>query len=174
MDGKFKHILDHIADRPFRQYGTGSQSISLRRILGFSLLTVWSKHGNPVNDCHFIISGVSQGVIGFNLASACHIEHINCIKLHLLAAANTVSSDCISITDCNFYCYVRYQRFVFHDAPFSIAPQMTLFCATVEINSSTSHWPWKEDQKIVVRVHKHFYEQTSYSDVKIILERRSI
>lgn len=52
--------------------------------------------------------------------------------------------------------------------------QMSMFCATSILTCSTIDIPWKEAKRVIDRVHRHVCGHSTFSDMKLLLQRNDL
>lgn len=149
--------------RPLWQYGSGKHKSEVRRIIGSLFLTAMSDSGNPIRMRHLIVEGSSQWVIGRNVTKSCDILQIdtNVLKLPV------VDSDMNSFIPYESFCTRRTNGLLYTD-------RSAIFCAAGMLHSSTRSLSCSDTKKIVDKIHRHVCGHSSYSDIKILLERDGI
>lgn len=79
--GRYDYLPSCVQDRPFSQYGTGTNSSKARKILGSVLLSARNDRGTTISIIHLLIEGSSQWIIGRNVPQKRNIIRIGENKL---------------------------------------------------------------------------------------------
>jgi len=171
--GKLEPLPTQIADRPFWQYGTGNHSSQVRKILGSLMLEARSDSGNLFKIRHLVIEGASQWVVGRNFTNYCDILHIRKHAVQLPCDDPSLV-DYVSYVDHDMHSYIPYKVFGPHATIEARPNENALFCATAQIDASTQSRPWTTTKKIIDKVHKHVCGHSSFTDMKVLLERNDL
>eukprot|EP00171_Calliarthron_tuberculosum_P022021 IDg22021t1 len=168
--GKLDAIPESVADRPYWQYGTGSHSSELRKIIGSLVLNAISDQGDSVEVRHLVIDGSSQWVIGRNVTRFCDIIHVG---ENLIRFSNKSITGSISLIENDFHSYLPYKIFI---AQFNGTrnPNTAMFCATAKFKQSKNTELWSTKKKVIDKVHRHVCGHSSFNDIKILLERNGM
>lgn len=173
-NGNLDPIPDSVADRPYWQYGSGEHRSAAKRILGSVLMEARTDQGTNVQIRHLVIDGSSQWVVGRNVTSHCDILHANQNKLILPPDANGNSQGSITLVDRDMHTYIPHQVFTFRTSGITGDNESTLFCASAHIEGDVAKKPWTDVKKIVDKVHKHVCGHSTYSDIRVLLERNKL
>lgn len=166
-DGSYDKLPKEIQDRPYWQYGTGNHSSDKRKIIGSIMLTAKTETGQ-IMIRHLVIEGSSQWILGRNVTKKCNIVHIGGNFLELPDQSR------IPITNKDFHSYISGKLFFSKENTWDEGMKYKLFCAAATIQNETSSRSWAELRKIVDKVHKHVCGHSTYSDIKILLQRNNL
>lgn len=95
-----------------------------------------------------------------------NIEHIEANSLVLPDKDATVA-----LVDHDLHIHVAYKTFLSGTENISSEESRGVFCATAQIGENNTVRPWSEIKQVIGRVHKHDCGHSTYSYVKILLER---
>eukprot|EP00171_Calliarthron_tuberculosum_P001315 IDg1315t1 len=166
--GKFDSIPTEIAESPFWQYGTGNHASESRRILGSVVMRATLSNSTTVDIRHLIIEGSSQWLIGRNVTKHCDIVHIGGNYLRL--PENTA----IKLKNHGYHSYVPYELFMPHETQLTPLSSTKIYCATAQIAQDDVTYTWKETKMIIDKVHRHVCGHSTYTDMKILLDRNGL
>lgn len=127
-----------------------------------------------MNIRHLVIDGSSQWVVGRNVTNYCDILHVNQNILKLPPDASGNSQGSVTLVDRDMHTYIPHTAFTFQAETLTPRHETTLFCATAHIDGNLAKKPWKDLKNIVDKVHKHVCGHSTYSDIKILLERNEL
>lgn len=82
------------------------------------------------------------------------------------------SAGTITLHDYDLQCFVPYH--IFCEGNEGPDTEAMMYCATVSLQDNTQTRPWKELKSIVDRVHRYVCGHSSYTDMKILMERNGI
>eukprot|EP00171_Calliarthron_tuberculosum_P017605 IDg17605t1 len=170
--GKLDPIPNNISPVSYWQYGSGQHASDSRKILGSVMLPAKTNEDTIIYICHLIIQGSSQWVIGRNVTKMCNIVHFNGNYIQIPYPDGTTGT--ISLTDQEYHSFVPYKVFCQDCSHLSSSQRSRLYCATAQFDQQPSARPWAELKKIVDKVHKHVCGHSSYSDIKILLQRNNL
>lgn len=106
------------------------------------------------------------------LRSKCYTqvhEHIGTNKLLLPS-----KEDSISLVDHDLHSFIPYGNFLAKHDTCSLETTKKIYCATAQINGEVMNRPWSELKNIVDKVHKHVCGRSTYSNMKILLQRDNL
>lgn len=99
----------------------------------------------------------------------CNIEQIDTNRLILPG-----EEDYISLADFDLHSFIPYENFLSNRAIDSLETWNKIYCAaTAQINGQILTRPWSEVKNIIDKVHKHVCGTSTYSDMKILLQREN-
>lgn len=171
-NGEFESLPQCIRERPYWQYGPGNHSSFFRKIVGSVVLEVLPDDNNIVQIRHVLIEDSSQWVVGRNATRYYRIMNLNSSTLQV--DSRNGKSDCISLVDRDFHFFIPYERSITSASLSSLLASSIFFCATAQLGNEAGKLSWKKKKSIVDKIHNHTCGYSSFSDMRLLLQRNTI
>jgi len=174
--GKFDPLPSEVSQTPFWQYGSGLHSSEARPILGSLLLSACTDRGTILKIRHLFIEGASQWVVGRNVTTRCNILHIgkNVLQLPDSSSNDSPSGELITLADDGMHSFIPYELFFRSSDLIPHEQQIVIYCATAQLERTNEALSWPKTRKIIDKVHTHVCGHSSFSDIKVLLQRNDI
>lgn len=129
------------------------------------MLSIRSDQGVIVHICHLIIEGSSPWVLGRNVTSKADIIYLNVnyLKVMIDETVNT-----LQLKYGRDHSFIDRSKFFHADFKSVNDPESRAIC------THSASMTWKNNKRIVDRVHQHVCGHASFNDIKMLLMRNHI
>lgn len=165
-----ENIPECLNNRAYWQYGCGSHSSELRKILGSMFISFTSDQNTVITIPDLVIEWSSPWLIGSNFTSHADIIHTGGNVLRI--TSNSALPVTVSIVDHKNHIYFPKQTLCPTKILSSHSREITNIMKSLSARSANLKWP--EKQKIIDKVHKHVCGHSTYADMKIVLQKNKL